>query len=109
VSEAFVVGIDGPDGKYWMPLFLVLAPGHRLDAGLTDKIRNEIRSRLSPRHVPDEIVEAPGVPHTRTGKKLEVPITGILAGRSDVAVDPRSIDNPDLLDWYREQGRAHQW
>jgi acetoacetyl-CoA synthetase len=45
----------------------------------------------------------------RTDKKLEVPITGILAGRSDVAVDPRSIDNPDLLDWYREQGRAHQW
>jgi acetoacetyl-CoA synthetase len=109
VNEAFVVGIDGPDGKYWMPLFVAPAAGHRLDDALADKIRNEIRSKLSPRHVPDEIIEAPGIPHTRTGKKLEVPITGILAGHADVAVDPRSIDNPDLLDWYREQGRGHTW
>jgi acetoacetyl-CoA synthetase len=109
VSEAFVVGIDGTDGAYWMPLFVALAPGCHLDATLTDKIRNEIRSKLSPRHVPDEVIEAPGIPHTRTGKKLEVPVTGILAGRTDVAVDPRSIDNPDLLDWYRERGRKHRW
>jgi len=110
ISEAFVVGIDGPDdGEYWMPLFVAMAPGSRLDDALTEKIRGEIRSKLSPRHVPDEIIEAPAIPHTRTGKKLEVPITGILAGRADVAVDPRSIDNPDLLDWYREQGRAHHW
>jgi acetoacetyl-CoA synthetase len=109
VNEAFVVGIDGPDGEYWMPLFVALAAGHRLDDALTGKICNEIRSKLSPRHVPDEIIESPGIPHTRTGKKLEVPITGILAGRADVAVDPRSIDNPDLLDWYRERGRTHTW
>ena len=109
ISEAFVVGIDGPDGKYWMPLFVAMASGKALDAGLTDKVRNEIRSKLSPRHVPDEIIAAPGIPHTRTGKKLEVPITGILAGRTDVAVDPRAIDNPELLDWYREQGKRHSW
>jgi acetoacetyl-CoA synthetase len=109
IGEAFVVGIEGPDGEYWMPLFVAMAPGSRLDDALTDKVRDEIRSKLSPRHVPDEIIEAPGIPHTRTGKKLEVPITGILAGRADVAVDPRSIDDPDLLDWYRERGRAHQW
>jgi acetoacetyl-CoA synthetase len=109
VGEAFVVGIDGPDGSYWMPLFVALAPGNRLDDALKDKIRGEIRAKLSPRHVPDEIIEAPGIPHTRTGKKLEVPITGIVAGRPDVAVDPRSIDNPDLLDWYREKGTAHRW
>lgn len=109
VGEAFVVGIDGPDASYWMPLFVTMSPGNRFDDALKDKIRREIRAKLSPRHVPDEIIEAPGIPHTRTGKKLEVPVTGILAGRPDVAVDPRSIDNPDLLDWYREQGRAHRW
>jgi acetoacetyl-CoA synthetase len=109
ISEAFVVGIDGPDGEYWMPLFVATAPGKVLDAALTERVRDEIRSKLSPRHLPDEIIEAPGIPHTRTGKKLEVPITGILAGRADVAVDPRAIDNPDLLDWYREQGKRHTW
>lgn len=109
VSEAFVLGVDGPDGGYWMPLFVVPADGRHLDEALIDTIRTTIRTRLSPRHVPDDVIEAPGIPHTRTGKKLEVPVTAILAGHSDVALDRRAIDRPELIDWYREQGRAHRW
>ena len=109
VTEAFVVGIDGPDGAYWMPLFITLADGCELDAGLIDTIRSTIRTRLSPRHVPDDVIAAPGVPHTRTGKKLEVPVTAILAGHETVSLDPRAIDRPELIDWYREQGRRHRW
>jgi acetoacetyl-CoA synthetase len=109
VAEAFILGVDGPDGSYWMPLFVTLASGCHLDEALVEKIRRQIRARLSPRHVPDEVIEAQGIPHTRTGKKLEVPITGVLAGRTEVPLDPRSIDNPDLIDWYREQGQKHTW
>lgn len=109
ITEAFVLGIDGPDGAYWMPLFVVLSDGRELDAGLIDTIRTAIRSKLSPRHVPDAVIAAPGIPHTRTGKKLEVPVTAIMAGHQDVALDPRSIDRPDLIDWYREQGAGHRW
>lgn len=109
ISEGFVLGVDGPGGAYWMPLFVTLTPGSNLDERLITEIRTEIRARLSPRHVPDEVIVAPGIPHTRTGKKLEVPVTAILAGRSDVAVDPRSVDDPDLLEWYRRQGTAHTW
>ncbi len=109
VTEAFVVGIDGPGGAYWMPLFVTLADGHHLDDALVDTIRTAIRARLSPRHVPDDVIAAPGIPHTRTGKKLEVPVTSIMAGHDAVSLDPRAIDRPDLIDWYREQGRAHRW
>jgi acetoacetyl-CoA synthetase len=109
IAEAFILGVDGPDGSYWMPLFVALAPQCDLDTALVDKICQQIRSKLSPRHVPDEVIAAPGIPHTRTGKKLEVPITGILAGRSDVSLDPRAIDDAGLIDWYREQGLAHRW
>ena len=109
VSEAFVLGIDGPDGAYWMPLFVTLPGDRKLDAALVDTIRTQIRTRLSPRHVPDDVIAAPGIPHTRTGKKLEVPVTAIMAGHEGVSLDPRSIDNPDLIDWYRQQGRAHRW
>ena len=105
VAEAFVLGIDGPDGGYWMPLFVTMAPGRHLDDALIDEIRQQIRAKLSPRHVPDDIIEAPGIPHTRTGKKLEVPVTGIMAGRTDVAIDSRSIDDPSLIDWYRERAQ----
>ena len=109
VTEAFVVGIDGPGGDYWMPLFVTMAEGSDLDEELVGTIRTRIRTVLSPRHVPDEVIAAPGIPHTRTGKKLEVPVTAIMAGRSEVSLDPRSIDRPELIDWYRDQGLRHRW
>ncbi|KXP12978.1 acetoacetyl-CoA synthetase [Tsukamurella pulmonis] len=108
IAEAMVVGVDGPDAKYWMPMFLTLVPGAELTDELVQRIRTDVRTRLSPRHVPDEVVLAPGIPHTKTGKKLEIPVTGMLAGR-EVNVDPRSVDVPELLGWYEEQGRAHAW
>ena len=108
VSEAMVVGVDGPDAKYWMPLYLTLVPGAALSDDLVRRIRGDIRRRLSPRHVPDEVLLAPAIPHTRTGKKLEIPVTQILGGR-DVNVDPRAVDDPSVLDWYRRQGREHAW
>lgn len=109
IAEGFVLGVDGPGGQYWMPLYVTMAAGHSLDPDLANRIASQIRTRLSPRHVPDEVIEAPGIPHTRTGKKLEVPICGILAGRAEVSLDPRSIDAPELVDWYREQGSKHRW
>ncbi|EON31881.1 putative acetoacetyl-CoA synthase [Gordonia terrae C-6] len=109
VAEAFVLGVDGPDGAYWMPLFVTLVPGATLDDALIDRIAAAVRDRLSKRHVPDEVIEAPGIPHTRTGKKLEVPVTAILAGRSEVNIDPKAVDDYALINWYAEQGRLHRW
>ena len=106
VAEALIVGVEGRAGDYWMPLFVTLAEGRHLDDELIAAIRTEIRTRLSPRHVPDEIIAAPGIPHTRTGKKLEVPIASIMAGRDGVSLDMRAVDRPELIDWYRQQGRA---
>ncbi|MBF6138340.1 acetoacetate--CoA ligase, partial [Nocardia otitidiscaviarum] len=60
-----------------------------------------VREEVSPRHVPDEIIVAPAVPHTRTGKKLEVPLKKLLQGADpDTVVARTAIDDPALLDWY---------
>lgn len=109
IAEGFVLGVDGPGGAYWMPLFVTLVPGATLDDDLRARIASEIRRRLSPRHVPDEVIEAPGIPHTRTGKKLEVPVTAILAGHAEVNVDPKAVDDFALIDWYAARGREHRW
>lgn len=101
VAEAMVIGVEQPDGGYWMPLFVVLADGAELDDGLRGRITAAIREQASPRHVPDEILAAPGIPHTRTGKKLEVPIKRILQGAdANAIVDRTAVDLPDLIDWY---------
>lgn len=101
IAEALVIGAEQPDGGYWMPLFVVLAPGAELTDDLRGRINEVIRTEVSPRHVPDEILAAPAVPHTRTGKKLEVPIKRLFQGADPARVVERSaVDDPDLLDWY---------
>lgn len=106
IVEALVIGAEQPDGGYWMPLFVVLAEGSELTDELRDRINDTIRTDVSPRHVPDEITLAPGIPHTRTGKKLEVPIKKLFQGGDPAKVVERSaVDDPALLDWYVTQRR----
>ncbi|GAA2097889.1 acetoacetate--CoA ligase [Streptomyces albiaxialis] len=101
IRESLVIGVERPDGGYWMPLFVHLAEGATLDDALRDKVKQTIRASLSPRHVPDEIIEIPGVPHTLTGKRLEVPVKRLLQGTPmEKAVNPGSVDNADLLRFY---------
>ncbi|QCB50481.1 acetoacetate--CoA ligase [Rhodococcus sp. PAMC28707] len=108
VVESLVLGIESGDGSYWMPLFVVLAEGAELDEPLRGRIKAVIREHASPRHVPDEIIAAPGIPHTRTGKKLEVPLKRIFQGDDAARILDRSaVDTPDLVDWFVERGRDH--
>lgn len=101
IVECLVVGVEQPDGSYWMPLFVHLDDGVDLTDELRSRINAAIRDHASPRHVPDDIIAVPGIPHTRTGKKLEVPIKRILQGADPTAVlDPASVDNATLLDHF---------
>jgi acetoacetyl-CoA synthetase len=106
IQESLVIGIEQSDGGYWMPLFVHLAPGAALDDTLRTRIKQTIREQLSPRHVPDEIIEVPGVPHTLTGKRIEVPVKRLLQGTAlEKAVNPGSVDNLDLLRFYADLAR----
>ncbi|MFI9823235.1 acetoacetate--CoA ligase [Streptomyces sp. NPDC052013] len=103
VHEALVVGIDLPDGGYWMPLFVTLEEGLALDDTFRRLIADRLRSEASKRHVPDAILQVPAIPHTRTGKKLEVPIKRILQGADpDSVVSRDAVDDPAALDAFRQ-------
>jgi acetoacetyl-CoA synthetase len=99
IREALVIGVDQSDGTYWMPLFVVV------DRDLDDEMRAMVSDRLcrdaSPRHVPDEIIAVPAIPHTRTGKKLEVPIKRIFLGADPAGIVSRdAVDDPAALDTF---------
>lgn len=101
ITETLVVGVELPEDRYWLGLFVVPAPGHALDDALRQKIVTTLRTRLTPRHVPDEILAAPAVPHTLSGKKLEVPIKKLMTGRPlEKAANIDAVDDPDALRWY---------
>ena len=106
VTESLVIGAEFSDARYYMPLFVVLAEGATLDDDLKTRINDVIRQQCSPRHVPDEILAVPGIPHTLTGKRLEVPVKRLIQGFPlERAVNPGVVDRPDLLDYYAELGR----
>ncbi len=103
VHEALVLGIELPEAKYYMPMFLVLAEGVELDDALIATLKDELRTKGSPRHIPDEFFAVAAIPHTKTGKKLEVPLKRILQGADpDKVVSRGAVDNADLLDYYIE-------
>ncbi len=101
IADSLVIGVERPDGRYWMPLFVVLAHGAVLDDGLTARLIAAIRSDLSPRHVPDEIHSVPAIPRTLSGKKMEVPIKRLLLGQPLSAVAaPGSTADPAALAYF---------
>jgi acetoacetyl-CoA synthetase len=97
VEEALVVGVEREGGEYYMPLFVKPATDAEPDQTRHD-IAEVIKAKLTRRHLPDEIVFVQGIPHTRTGKKLEVPIKRILQGVPvEEAAAPDSVDDASLL------------
>ncbi|WP_128645842.1 acetoacetate--CoA ligase [Rhodococcus sp. BS-15] len=107
ITEALVLGIELPDGGYWMPLFVVVPDG--LTDELRERIESAIRTQASPRHVPDDIIAAPAVPHTRTGKKLEVPLKRIFQGADTAGtLDASAVDDPQALQWFVDRAAEDQ-
>jgi len=79
----------------------VAAQGHQVGQETIAAITTALRSQLSPRHVPDEIHQVPGIPRTLSGKKLEVPVRKILQGTPVAdAADPDALANPEVLRYF---------
>ena len=108
VGDSLVVdtGRLGAEGR--LILFVLPAEGADLDDDLRNRIRAALRAQLSPRHVPDEIHQVPGIPRTLSGKKLEVPVRKILHGTDpERAADPNALADPDVLRYFgRFQGES---
>ena len=100
VLDALVVDIPAGEGSK-MTLFVALRDGSALDHDLEAEIRRRIREDCSPRHVPDEVLLAPEIPRTLSGKILEVPVKRLLMGAPVNEVASRdSLANPHALDWF---------
>lgn len=99
VVDSVVVHLEDDEGGAGeLLLFVVLAEGLELDDELRRKICRELRTALSPRHVPDEIHQVRAVPRTLSAKKLEVPVKKILTGTPvDNAAAKGALANPESL------------
>ena len=98
VQEAIVIVQDW-DHDVRVILFVVLKPGAALDEALRERIKKQIRTGASPRHVPAKIVQVADIPRTKSGKITELAVRDVVHGR-DVK-NKEALANPEALDLYR--------
>jgi acetoacetyl-CoA synthetase len=108
VEDSLIVNLDLPDGGFFMPLFVKLAPGVSVQPA-AQKIRDTLRQEYSARHVPDAIIPVPAIPVTLTGKKMEVPVRRILLGTPpQQAANLSAMADPRALDFFIQYAATQQ-
>jgi acetoacetyl-CoA synthetase len=101
VLDSLVVDLEYLGRESYMPLFVVLRPGLALDEDLRQRINGAIKTALSPRFVPDAVLQVPDIPRTLSGKKQELPIKKLLLGQAlNKVLNQDAMANPDSLDWF---------
>ena len=101
VMDSLVVDLEFLGKDSFMPLFVVPAQGVAVDEALKDRINTAIRTQVSARFVPNEIIEITEVPRTLSGKKLEVPVKKLLLGADPARIVNRdSMANPESFDFF---------
>ena len=106
VADSLVIHLEDGSGSGRLLLFVALTEGAELDDELQGRIASELRSHLSPRHVPDAMYQVPAVPRTLSNKKLEVPVKKILMGASaEEAASKGALANPESLDAFERLSR----
>lgn len=109
VLDSMVIDLEylGRDSE--LILFVVLRDGMSLDEALRAALATAIKQAVSPRFVPDVMVQAPDIPRTLSGKKQELPIKKMLLGQDLAKVlNPDAMSNAACLPWYQAfaQSRA---
>jgi acetoacetyl-CoA synthetase len=108
VRESLVIGLEQPDGGYYMPLYVVLVDGGEMSEELEKRIRVTIRELASARHVPDDIILAPAIPVTHAQKKIEVPLKKLFLGHSpETAINRGALANPESIDWFIDRAARY--
>ena len=103
VAEALAIAQQWEDGTR-MVLFVRLADGVRLDAGLRRRIRAVLRTEASPRHVPARIVQVGDIPRTRSGKIVELAVRAAVHGEPVRNVE--ALANPEALEEFKGWGEV---
>ncbi len=104
IVDSLVVHLeDAEGGAGTLYLFIQPAEGVELDDALRTAVASALRTRLSPRHVPDVIRALPALPHTLSGKKLEVPVKKILQGTPvEQAAAKGALTAPESLETFAQ-------
>ena len=101
VVESLVIGQDW-DNDVRVVLFVRLRENVALDDALAKKIKEQIRSNTTSRHVPAKIVQVADIPRTKSGKIVELAVRNVVHGSPVKNIE--ALANPEALEYFRDIG-----
>jgi len=109
VVESLVIGQTWPPGEIGdvrVVLFVKLREGLVLDDALVARIKNQIRTHATPRHVPAKILQVPDIPRTKSNKIVELAVRSVVHGQSVKNLE--ALANPEALAHFRNRPELAQ-
>jgi acetoacetyl-CoA synthetase len=98
IADSLVIGQPINDDER-MILFIMINQHYIFSNELVLEIKEVIRKKCSPRHVPHIILETKDIPYTLSGKKVEIAVKKIING--DFIENKEALRNPESLDLYK--------
>jgi acetoacetyl-CoA synthetase len=98
VAEALATALRR-GGDEQIVLFVRMKPGQQLTPVLIESIKQRLRSRCSPRHVPAHIISVPDLPRTISGKLSELAVRNAINGQA--VQNESALANPESLTFFQ--------
>jgi acetoacetyl-CoA synthetase len=78
-----------------------LKDGLALDPALVDRIRQNIRTNTTPRHVPAKVLQVTDIPRTKSNKIVELAVRNVVHGLPVKNLE--ALSNPEALEQFRDR------
>ena len=98
IKESIVIG-QSWDNDIRIILFVIMNKNYKLDNELIKRIKIQIRTNASPRHVPSKIINVSDIPRTKNGKIVELAVKNIIEG--NVIKNKEALANPETLNEFK--------
>jgi len=105
VLESVAIGQNWHDDVR-VVLFVRLREGIELNEALQQRIRHEISTHATPRHVPARILEVADIPRTLSGKIVELAVRNVVHGQP--VRNTEALANPEALEHFRNRVELEQ-
>ncbi|WP_066627747.1 acetate--CoA ligase [Labilibacter marinus] len=97
-AEAAVVGFPHEIKGEGIFAYVLLREGYSYDEELIGELKNEVRHHIGPIATPDQIIIAPGLPKTRSGKIMRRILRKIAANKTEELGDTSTLADPSVVD-----------
>jgi acetoacetyl-CoA synthetase len=98
IKESIAIG-QSWDNDIRIILFVIMNQNYQLNNELIRRIKIQIKTNASPRHVPSKILNVKDIPRTKNGKIVELAVKNIIDGNE--IKNKEALANPKILNEFK--------